>query len=126
MVWHSPGFYSLTVPYDHTRDFFYSGHTGSLTIILLEFSQFTVLKGKKWVGYIWVATFFCLIYMMNLLIITRVHYTADVIGGLVFSIYFYWLTCSYLKELDKLISLPYTYIFLPLYKRVQEYKQSRR
>ena len=35
IVWHNPGFFSITVPYDHTRDFFYSGHTGSLSIISL-------------------------------------------------------------------------------------------
>ncbi len=35
LVWRSPGFFSFTVPYDHTRDFFYSGHTGSLTIVFL-------------------------------------------------------------------------------------------
>ncbi len=35
IVWHSPGFFSLTVPYDPTRDFFYSGHTGGLTVIML-------------------------------------------------------------------------------------------
>jgi hypothetical protein len=88
LVWHSPGFYSLTVPYDHTRDFYYSGHTGCLTIILLEFSQLTVKYKHRVYG----LTFICLVYMMNMLIITRVHYTADVIGGLVFSIYFYWFS----------------------------------
>lgn len=91
MVWHSPGFLSLTVPYDHTRDFYYSGHTGAMTLILLEFSQLTVKNGRKVSGYIWVFAFVCLIYMMNMLIITRVHYTADVVGGLIFSVYFYWL-----------------------------------
>jgi hypothetical protein len=35
IVWKSPGFYSITVPYDHTRDFYYSGHTGALVIIFL-------------------------------------------------------------------------------------------
>lgn len=35
IVWHNPGFLSITVPYDHTRDFYYSGHTGTLTIISL-------------------------------------------------------------------------------------------
>ena len=36
IVWHSPGFFSFIVPYDHTRDFFYSGHTGTLKIISME------------------------------------------------------------------------------------------
>ena len=35
IVWHTPGFAAITVPYDHTRDFFYSGHTGTLTTIAL-------------------------------------------------------------------------------------------
>lgn len=35
IVWRSPGFFSFTVPYDHTRDFYFSGHTGTLAAVLL-------------------------------------------------------------------------------------------
>lgn len=34
VVWDSPGVFSLGVPYDHTSDYFFSGHTGTLTLIL--------------------------------------------------------------------------------------------
>ncbi len=119
MVWHSPGFISLTVPYDHTRDFFYSGHTGSLTIIMLEFSQLTVKYSKKPAGYIWLFGFICLIYMMNMLIITRVHYTVDIMGGLIFSIYMYWLAGQLTVQIDKLISLPYTHVIKPLISKIR-------
>jgi hypothetical protein len=35
IVWHSPGFLSFAVPYDRTRDFYFSGHTGTLVIIMM-------------------------------------------------------------------------------------------
>ncbi len=123
MVWHSPGFVSLTVPYDHTRDFFFSGHTGSLTIILLEFSQLTINNSKKIAGYVWVLTFICLIYMMNLLIITRVHYTADIIGGLIFSVYYYWVAGLHTERIDKIGNSPYLYGIKPLIDRFKARRQ---
>jgi len=58
--------------------------------------------------------------MMNMLIITRVHYTVDVIGGLVFSVYSYWVIGKLTVYIDMAISLPYKYGIQPLIKRVQE------
>ena len=34
--WDYPGFPSLVIPYGRTSDFFFSGHTGFLTICCLE------------------------------------------------------------------------------------------
>lgn len=99
IVWHSPGFLSLTVPYDRTRDFFYSGHTGSLTVIILEF--YTL--GFKWFTLVPVI---CLIYMMNMLLITRVHYTIDVAGGLIFAFFFHWFASKVVFYFDWLLSTP--------------------
>jgi hypothetical protein len=99
LVWHNPGFPSLTVPYDRTRDFFFSGHTGSLTVIIIEF--YTV--GYKWFT---VIPFICLFYMMNMLLVTRVHYTIDVAGGLVFAIFISKFIGKYLFYLDWLLSFP--------------------
>ena len=70
------------MPYDHTRDFYYSGHTGTLTIILLEWltlriTSLTILVGLSWV------------FMVNMLLITQVHYLADIVGGIVFAVWFY-------------------------------------
>jgi hypothetical protein len=36
--WENPGFFSLTVPYGWTNDFFFSGHVSSANLCLLEFN----------------------------------------------------------------------------------------
>ncbi len=86
---------------------------------MLEFSQLTVNNSKKIAGYVWVFTFVSLIYMMNMLIITRVHYTADIVGGLIFSVYFYWLVGFHMIWIDKAASLPYVYAIKPLVDQFQ-------
>lgn len=100
IVWHSPGFLSFTVPYDRTRDFFFSGHTASLSIVMFEMFYL------RWylVG---VFAFLCLIFMMNFLIISRVHYTIDVIAGLIFAVTAYRLTILIVKYEDYLLSIPF-------------------
>lgn len=102
MVWHSPGFYSLTVPYDKTRDFYYSGHTGTLTIIMLQY--FTL--NEKWP---FLVVLVCLLYTMSMLTITRVHYTIDVIGGLCFAFCCcrIGIICTY--YVDYFLCLPYLF-----------------
>ena len=100
IVWRNPGFFSFTVPYDHTRDFFYSGHTGTLTLLFMEFVSlklkvFSVLVGISW------------IFMLNVLLITKVHYMADIVGGLIFSLWFYRTAERIVIYFDKLLSLPY-------------------
>lgn len=84
MAWRSPGFFSAVVPYDHTRDFFNSGHTGGLLVCVVE--MFTLRYTK--LGIFGVLS---LLYMMNMLVTTKVHYVIDVIGGLIYSIWFYRL-----------------------------------
>jgi len=49
-LWDFPGFYSLTVPYGRTNDFFYSGHVGCCVICGME----ALAIGWKKFGY-----FFC-------------------------------------------------------------------
>lgn len=100
MAWRSPGFFSFTVPYDHTRDFFYSGHTGSLTVIFLEMATLDIKP-------LAILAFLSLVFMMNLLLITKVHYVIDIVGGLVMAIWFYRLSTRIVIYFDKLISLPY-------------------
>ena len=51
-LWDYPGFYSLTVPYGSTNDFFYSGHVGCCMICALEY--FSI--GWKKFGYYSVVT----------------------------------------------------------------------
>jgi len=35
VVWFSPGFPGITVYYEHTSDYFFSGHTGTLMVLYL-------------------------------------------------------------------------------------------
>lgn len=112
IVWHSPGFLSFTVPYDRTRDFFFSGHTASLSIVMLE--MFYI--GWKWVGGF---AFLNLVFMMNFLIISRVHYTIDVIAGLIFAVTSFRLTILILKYEDFLFSIAF-YIARFLFFKVKK------
>lgn len=100
IVWRSPGFFSFTVPYDHTRDFFYSGHTGTLTAIFLE-----LVMLRMW-G-VAVMAFLCLLFMMNMLLITQVHYVCDIVGGLVFATWFHRSAIRGTKWIDKALSFPF-------------------
>lgn len=45
--------------------------------------------------------------MMNMLLITRVHYTVDVAAGLVYAFFFYGLAEKIISYFDWLVSLPY-------------------
>jgi uncharacterized membrane protein YccC len=74
------------VPYDRTRDFYFSGHTGIALIITLEMFR---LKQPFWVK------FYCFLmvgYLMTMLIASRVHYTIDIIGGIIFAVMCYDIT----------------------------------
>ena len=99
-LWDFPGFYSITVPYGKTNDFFYSGHTGTLTLILLEFIS---LKQRV----LAILVFISWVFMLNMLLITKVHYLVDIVGGLIFSIWYYRLAIRIIVYFDKLLSLPY-------------------
>jgi formate/nitrite transporter FocA (FNT family) len=88
------------VPYEPTRDFFFSGHTGTLSIIMIEL--FTL--NYKWVT---AAALLSLIYMMNMLTITRVHYTVDIAGGLIFAFFAHKMVAKIVFYGDWLLSAPY-------------------
>jgi hypothetical protein len=51
--------------------------------------------------------------MMNMLLITRVHYTIDVAGGIVFAYFFHKFCSKNIKYMDKILSLPY-FIFMKI------------
>ncbi len=112
IVWHSPGFLSFTVPYDRTRDFFFSGHTSSLSIVMMEMFYL----GWFWVG---IFAFLNLIFMMNFLIATRIHYTIDIIGGLIFAVTSFRLTILIVKYEDYLLSIPF-YIGRMLFYKIKK------
>ena len=44
---------------------------------------------------------------MNLLLITKVHYVVDLVGGLVFAIWYYWIAGFCVIYFDKLMSFPF-------------------
>ena len=109
MAWKNPGFFSFVVPYEHTRDFFYSGHTGGILIATFEAFQLNLNKTG-------VLALVSAVYMMNMLIVTRVHYVIDVIAGIIFAFWSYRLSKRYIIYFDKFLNLPYA-LFLWLKKR---------
>jgi hypothetical protein len=62
---------------------------------------------------------------MNMLIVTRVHYTIDVAGGLIYSVYCYWLIGVFTERIDRIISAPYKYAIKPLIEKVRERRMRR-
>lgn len=66
--WDYPGFPSLVVPYGRTSDFFFSGHTGFLTICFFEWKA---LKNTRMM----LVTLVVLVYMIFILLIFRTHYS---------------------------------------------------
>jgi len=84
-LWEYPGFFSIGVEYFPKNDFFYSGHIGVLMICLLEFRH----DKKKFL------TFFALIGIcLNffVLLVTRSHYSIDLIMGLIMGHYCYLIS----------------------------------
>ncbi len=99
----------MTVPYDHTRDFFYSGHTGTLIIISLEL---WTLNKKPICAFCLVS----LLYMINMLTISRIHYSIDVIGAFIFAPFWYFFVQKHLATVDFGYSIFY-YAFRKIYRK---------
>jgi hypothetical protein len=91
------------VPYGHTRDFFYSGHTGTIMSVLLEMWN---LNLHCMTGFLSILA----LYMMMMLVTVRVHYSIDIFGALVFIVYFNQMVSKYLHWADCVFSLPYTVV----------------
>jgi hypothetical protein len=87
------------VPYDHTRDFFFSGHCGGLSIVTAEMFHLQLTKTG-------VLALLSLLYMANMLLTTEVHYSIDILAGILFALWFYRLAIRYVVYFDKLFSLP--------------------
>ena len=95
-LWHYPGFPSLFVPYS-SGDFFYSGHVGLMLALSFEFYHYKLY---------WVSAITGVLNLFNaiILIVTRSHYTVDIVGGLIFSHYFYILAgyvCGWFEKRRK-------------------------
>ena len=83
-LWKNPGVPSIFVPYS-IGDFFYSGHVGLLFAISLELFEYKLY---------WLALVSIIFNVYNaiILVVTRSHYSIDIVGGIVFSHYFYILS----------------------------------
>ena len=86
--WDYPGFPSLTVPYGWTNDFFYSGHIGACILCFCEFRDCS--KGdrsSKCMAGLTVVSIVSLIAQVMVMLVTRGHYTIDLIAGVVIGHY---------------------------------------
>lgn len=70
-TWSYPGFPSFMVPYGMMSDFYYSGHTGFLVLVIQERLSFNHKKEAF-------MTFLFAIYMVMILFIYRIHYTIGI------------------------------------------------
>jgi len=99
-IWGSPGIFSIVVPYFATNDFFYSGHVGICFIAFLEFRKdgCQILKTLAFIG-LWLEAF--------TLLVSRAHYSVDLIAGLIFAHYFYivvgWLFPDAPAEIQSIV-----------------------
>ena len=78
------------VPYDKTADYFYSGHTGSVLIVCLELFKLNIHFGVKIIAFTGAA------YIMVMLVVLRLHYTIDIIGGIIYAMFFYQFVSDYI------------------------------
>lgn len=92
-LWEFPGFYSLSVPYSKTNDFFYSGHLGCAVICMLEFWY----TGWKKMAMFSILTALVQASLMTLL---RGHYSIDLFAGIIFGHYFWMMADKYSFYLD--------------------------
>lgn len=97
-AWDYPGFPSLTVSYEKTSDFFYSGHVGVMLFCALENRHL----GNYYM--MWVALFVCALEFV-IMIFLRGHYSVDLISGLVFSHYYWIVSEGMADKLDKFLGL---------------------
>ncbi|CDW72690.1 UNKNOWN [Stylonychia lemnae] len=103
-LWDFPGFYSITVPYGKTNDFFFSGHIGCCVIQIFEF------KANNWNKFAYFSLVTCAL-QFALMICLRGHYFIDLVSGIVFGHYFWMLAEKYSYLVD-------VYIFrIPFHKR---------
>lgn len=107
--WGYPGWFSLTVPYGITNDFFYSGHVGVCFIFYLEFSA---------IGWFWLSMFSLLtmVFQIVLMIALRAHYSIDMISGVAFG-HFFWIMAEKYSYL-----IDWHLLRIPLEKRMAKYR----
>ena len=92
-----PGFFSLSVPYIPSNDFFFSGHVGMCTLFFLDFKKERRRK-LQWLAFVTI--------LLNTftLLITRAHYSIDLPIGILTAHYLYRLSLLIEEELRKIKS----------------------
>lgn len=109
-LWDFPGFYSITVPYGKTNDFFFSGHIGCC---MINFCEFSAIRWNKMANF----SFFTGVLQATLMISLRSHYFIDLVAGVVFAHYFWLLSERYCYLIDvKVFKIPFNKRF-PFYTR---------
>ena len=110
-LWDFPGFYSITVPYGKTNDFFFSGHIGCCVIQIFEFNAI----GWKKLAHFSAIT---MVLQFCLMICLRGHYFIDLVSGVIFGHYF-WMNA------EKYSYLVDVYIFrIPFHKRFPRFSSA--
>lgn len=79
-----PGLISLTVPYHDTNDFYFSGHVGTCTLIVLEY------RASKWFKLSYITTFI-MINQWIMMTLVRTHYIIDLVAGFLIANYVFIL-----------------------------------
>jgi len=92
-LWDYPGVFSLAVSYQHTADFFFSGHVGFTTICTCE----NLWLGKpRWAA----VSLFTAVTESFVMLVCRGHYTIDLISGAVFGHYCWIFSGAVSKKVD--------------------------
>lgn len=96
-AWIYPGFPSLAVSYQHTSDFFFSGHVGVTSFLALEnhYNRNYFLASVA-------AISTCFEFMV--MIFLRGHYTVDLIFGIAVAHYLWIISGSLAPYIDALIA----------------------
>ena len=97
-VFEHPGFPSLIVPYFRAADFFYSGHTGCAILLGMQLADMGYPE-LKYVGII-ISVFEGLI-----LTVLRIHYSIDIVFGIIASHYIYYVSKFIAYYFDRLIPM---------------------
>ena len=112
IVFEDPGFPSLLVSYAMTNDLYFSGHTGIMTILVLE----------TWLYYRSPAFFalalFALLYTVFTLAVLQAHFINDILIGFVTAVWIQQLIYRYRYSLTIHVLRIYTWAFKTLKGRV--------
>jgi hypothetical protein len=92
-LFQDPGFPSIVVPFQRAPDFFYSGHAGSAMILALQF-EILGYSHLKYVG------IFLSFYEGFVMMVTRTHYSIDVLFGMLMAHYTFFLSKPIAEFLD--------------------------